>query len=73
MTATALLGRYAAHADPATAAANLVALVLAGNGPFYPLYVLALLARLNAISVATLTGFLSLTLANVLRRRPAEA
>jgi hypothetical protein len=37
------LRRYAAHADPATAAANLVALVVAGNGPFYPLYVLALI------------------------------
>jgi hypothetical protein len=36
-------GRYVGHPDPATAAANLVALVVAGNGPFYPLYVLALI------------------------------
>jgi len=37
------LRRYAAHPDPATAAANLVALVVAGNGPFYPVYALALI------------------------------
>jgi hypothetical protein len=43
MTAAAWLRRYAAHSDPATAAANLVALVIASNGPFYPLYVLALI------------------------------
>ena len=41
MSVVAWLRRYAAHPDPATAAANLVALVVAGNGPFYPLYVLA--------------------------------
>ena len=43
MNALAWLRRYAAHPDPATAVANLVALVVAGNGPFYPLYVLALI------------------------------
>lgn len=43
MTLSGWLGRYAAHCDPATAAANLVALVVAGNGPFYPMYVLALI------------------------------
>jgi hypothetical protein len=43
MKAARWLRRYAAHPDPATAAANLVALVVAGNGPFYPLYVLALI------------------------------
>ncbi len=43
VTMTGWLGRYVAHPDPATAAANLVALVVAGNGPFYPLYVLALI------------------------------
>lgn len=43
MNAVAWLRRYAAHPDPATAAANLVALVVASNGPFYPLYVLALI------------------------------
>ena len=30
---------YADNSDPLAAAGNLVALVLAGNGPFYPLYV----------------------------------
>jgi hypothetical protein len=43
MNALAWLRRYAAHPGPKTAAANLVALVIAGNGPFYPLYVLALI------------------------------
>jgi hypothetical protein len=43
MTPTGWLRRYLAHPDPATAAANLVAVVVAGNGPFYPLYVLALI------------------------------
>jgi hypothetical protein len=43
MKAVAWLRRYAGHPDPATAAANLVALVVASNGPFYPLYVLALI------------------------------
>ena len=34
----AWLGRYAAHPDPLVAAGNFVALVLAWNQPFYPLY-----------------------------------
>lgn len=33
------LRAYADNPDPLAAAGNLVALVLAGNGPFYPLYV----------------------------------
>lgn len=36
------LGAYAANDEPLAAAGNKVALVLAGNGPFYPLYVIAL-------------------------------
>jgi hypothetical protein len=43
MSVAAWYRRYTAHADPATAASNLVALVVGGNGPFYPLYVLALI------------------------------
>ena len=43
MNPAAWLRRYAAHPDPATAAANLVALVVAGNGQFYPLYVVGLI------------------------------
>jgi len=37
--AVARLGAYAAHEDPLVAAGNKVALVLGGNTPFYPLYV----------------------------------
>jgi hypothetical protein len=38
----ARLRAYAAHDDPLTAAANLLALVVAGNIPFYPIYHLVL-------------------------------
>ncbi len=38
----ARLGAFAANDDPLVAAGNKVALVLAGNGPFYPVYVIAL-------------------------------
>lgn len=36
------VGAYAANDEPLAAAGNKVALVLAANGPFYPLYVIAL-------------------------------
>src|SRR4051794_4522188 len=39
MRAVARLGAYAAHQEPLAAAGNKVALVLAGNTPFYPLYI----------------------------------
>lgn len=42
-TLLARLRAYAAHEDPLVATANLVALVVAGNIPFYPVYHLALL------------------------------
>ena len=42
-TLLARLRAYAAHDDPLVATANLVALVVAGNIPFYPVYHLALL------------------------------
>ncbi|MDH7640509.1 hypothetical protein [Sphingomonas oryzagri] len=32
------LGNYAAHSDPLTAACNRIALLVASNQPFYPLY-----------------------------------
>ncbi len=35
----AAVERYAAHADPRVAACNWIALVVASNQPFYPLYV----------------------------------
>jgi hypothetical protein len=36
---------YRAHPDPFTASANTFALVLAGDGPFYPLYLYFLIGR----------------------------
>jgi len=39
MRGNARLLHYASNADPLAATGNLVALVLAGNAPFYPLYV----------------------------------
>ena len=42
MSLAGALHRYAAHDDPAAAAANFLALVLAWNGPFYPVYVIGL-------------------------------
>jgi hypothetical protein len=35
-------GSYASNPDPFTEAGNIVALVLAGNGPFYPAYIILL-------------------------------
>ena len=46
--------RYAAHPDPAAAAANFVALVIAWNGAFYPLYIMFLLGRVSAPALLTL-------------------
>jgi hypothetical protein len=45
---------YAAHPDPATAAANLVALVVAWNGPLYPLYGIALIGAAALPSTLTM-------------------
>jgi hypothetical protein len=45
---------YAAHPDPAAFAVNKIALILAWNGPFYPLYVL-LLAGHDALPWCVLT------------------
>jgi hypothetical protein len=45
---------YAANTDPLAATGNLVALVLAGNGPFYPLYV-AFVAGLGGMPWLLLT------------------
>lgn len=47
---------YAAHPDPATAAANLIALVVAWNGPFYPLYAIALLGTAGLPSFLTMAA-----------------
>jgi hypothetical protein len=37
--------RYAAHDDPTAAAINIIALMLAWNGPLYPVYVILLTGR----------------------------
>jgi hypothetical protein len=42
MTVLERLRAYVAHADPATQTANLVAMVVGWNGPFYPIYMVAL-------------------------------
>ena len=39
------LENYKAHPDPLAALANTVALVVAGNQPFYPLYLHAIVGR----------------------------
>jgi hypothetical protein len=39
MSIFARLGRYAAHPDPRAAACNMIALVVTGNQPLYPLYI----------------------------------
>ncbi len=56
-TAVALFERqraYLENADPAAAAANLVAVVVALNGPLYPLYVIALVGFAGVSSVLTM-------------------
>lgn len=54
MTWIGQLRTYYAHDDPAAETANVVALVVGWNGPFYPLYVIALTGGHNA-AVAVLT------------------
>ncbi len=49
---------YAANPDPATKAANTIALILAWNGPFYPLSVLFLVGR-DALPWCLLTMLVS--------------
>ncbi len=49
---------YAAHGDPAAQAVNVIALVLAWNGPLYPVYVLALAGR-DALPWGPLTMLVS--------------
>lgn len=72
MGMTGWIERYIAHPDPATRAANLIAVVVGGNSPFYPLYV-ALLAGWNRpgvwLTVLATPFFLSIPLLS--RRDPA--
>ena len=48
------LARYADHPDRATGMANTVALLVASNGPFYPLYVWWMLPEAGMVSCATM-------------------
>lgn len=45
---------YAGHPDPAAAATNVVALVVALNGPFYPLYIIGLIGWAGVSTFATM-------------------
>ena len=56
VTLLAALRRYAAHADPTTAAANTVALVVGGNGPFYPAYVWLIDAEAGRMALLTMAA-----------------
>ncbi len=47
------LGSYASHEDPLTEAANWIALVVAWNQPFYPLYLYAIVGDRMAPSFLT--------------------
>ena len=70
--AAARLGSYAAHDEPLAAAGNKVALVLAGNTPFYPLYV-AWLAGLDGMPWLLLTQLVFpvfLAVPAIARQRP---
>jgi hypothetical protein len=67
------LRAYATHPDPATAAACFVAVVLASNGPFYPLYVVALVGwargHVAFLTMSATPFFLAVPL--LARRAPA--
>ncbi len=56
VTLAARLAHYAAQEDPPAAVANLVALVVASNGPFYPATVLWLIGRDGLPSFWTLAA-----------------
>jgi hypothetical protein len=68
---TGWLRRYAAHDDPLVAAGNFVALVLAWNQPFYPLY-LWLIAGSDAWvqTPDVLSGLFFFAIPAVARRNP---
>jgi len=56
MSALARLKAYAAHGDPLVAASNTIALLIASNQPFYPLYIWWLAGE-EAARIALLTWF----------------
>jgi hypothetical protein len=68
----ARIGAYAANDEPLAAAGNKVALVLAGNMPFYPLYI-AILAGADGMPWLLMTGLafpFFLAIPAIARRRP---
>lgn len=73
MTLAGWLRSYSAHPDRATAASNLVALVVAGNGPFYPLYVQALIGWDNPCAWLTMLASPFFALVPALSRRYSRA
>lgn len=67
------LRAYGAHPDPATAAACFVAIVLGSNGPFYPVYVVALVgwAQGHIALLTMLAAPFFLAIPPLARRSPA--
>lgn len=65
----AWLARYGAHEDPLVAAGNFVALVLAWNQPFYPLYLWFIIGSKAWVEVPdVLSGFLFFSIPAIARR-----
>jgi hypothetical protein len=73
MTVAGWLRSYSAHPDRATAASNLVALIVAGNGPFYPLYTQALIGWGNLGAWLTMLASPFFALVPALSRRHSRA
>lgn len=56
MSLFACFRAYVDHPDPPAAAANLIAVIVGLNGPFYPLYVVALIGTAGWESAATMAA-----------------
>lgn len=54
MSALSRLQAYAGHDDPATAMANVIALVIGSNGPFYPIYAMAMIGQAGLATFVTM-------------------
>jgi hypothetical protein len=67
----AALRAYGAHPDQATNAANIIALLVGSNGPFYPLYVWLLMPGAGLASLATMAASPLFLLVPWLSRRHA--
>jgi hypothetical protein len=75
MSLRAAIRAYGSHPDPATAMACFVALVLGANGPFYPLYVIAVVGWARGHAAFLTMGAMPLFLAvpALARSRPEAA